>query len=93
MLRTVLIAIAVINVLTFLLFGWDKWCARRDRRRIPEAWLIGMTFATGLVGAWFAMSLFRHKTRKVSFRVKAIAVSIFNLAWLVAWLWWRGDLA
>ena len=93
MLQPVLIAVAAVNVVTFLAFGIDKWKARRDARRIPEAWLIGLSFATGLFGGWIAMSVFRHKTRKTSFRLKMVFVSIFNVAWLVAWLWYRGDLA
>jgi uncharacterized membrane protein YsdA (DUF1294 family) len=93
LLESILIGVAVVNLVTFLMFGLDKWKARRGARRIPEAWLLGLSFATGLFGAWIAMSLFRHKTRKTSFRVKMALVSIVNLAWLIAWLGYRGDLA
>lgn len=86
----VLVAVAAVNVLTFVAFGIDKWKARRGRRRIPEAWLLGFAFATGLVGAWVGMSCFRHKTRKTSFLAKMVAVSVFNLAWLVVYLEWSG---
>lgn len=92
MLQSVLIAALAVNVVTFLMFGLDKWKARRNARRIPEAWLLGLSFATGLFGGWFAMSLFRHKTRKTSFRVKMVLVSIFNVAWLLVWMWQRGEL-
>ena len=92
MLRSVLIAVAAINCVTFLTFGWDKWCARRERRRVPESWLLGLSFLTGLFGGWVAMSVFRHKTRKTSFRAKMVGVTVINVAWLLAWLWWRGDL-
>lgn len=92
MLQPLLIAIAAVNVVTFLVFGLDKWKARRGARRVPEAWLLWLTFATGLFGAWIAMSVFRHKTRKTSFRLKMVLVSIVNVAWLVAWLWHRGVL-
>ncbi len=92
MLRAVLLAVAAVNVVTFVVFGWDKWRARCERRRIPEAWLLWLSFASGLLGGWLAMSVFRHKTRKTSFRIKMIAVSIVNVAWLIVWLWWRGTL-
>ena len=92
MLDTVLIAVVVVNIVTFLMFGLDKWKARRDARRIPEAWLLWLSFGTGLVGGWIAMSVFRHKTRKTSFRVKMVLVSLVNVAWLLAWLWHRGVL-
>ena len=93
MLRYVLLAVAVVNLVTFAAFGIDKWKARREVRRIPEAQLLWLSFATGLFGAWLAMSFFRHKTRKTSFRVKMALVSVFNVAWLLVWLWYRGTLA
>lgn len=92
MLQLVLISVAAINVATFVAFGIDKWKARRAARRIPEAWLLALCFATGLLGGWVAMSTFRHKTRKTSFRLKMIVVSVFNLAWVLVWLWQRGTL-
>ena len=73
---------AAVNAVTFFSYGLDKWKAARQRRRIPEAWLLGMALATGLVGAWVAMSTFRHKTRKTSFRVKLFFVSVINPIWL-----------
>lgn len=78
-----------INVATLLLFGWDKLMARRERRRVREATLLWCTFACGCVGAWCAMQLFRHKTRKSSFRRWAIAATVLNPAWLVVWWAWR----
>ena len=57
-----------INVLTFVVFGLDKWKARRGRWRVPEATLLGLAALGGSVGAWVAMQLFRHKTQKKKFR-------------------------
>jgi uncharacterized membrane protein YsdA (DUF1294 family) len=93
LLRAVLIAVAVVNAVTFLAFGLDKMLAKRDARRLPESWLLLLSFATGLVGGWLGMSVFRHKTRKTSFRVKMVAVSVLNVAWLLVWLGIRGDLS
>ena len=81
--------VALINVVTFLTFGLDKWKAGRGRRRIPEATLIGMAWATGLFGAWLAMSTFRHKTVKRSFKVRMWLVTVFNLNWLLVWAWYQ----
>ena len=72
----------VINVLAFFAFGLDKRRARLQRRRIPESTMIGLAFAAGLVGAWLGMKVFRHKTRKRSFQVKMVLVSVFNVAWI-----------
>ena len=44
-----------INVLTFAVYGVDKWKARRGRWRVPEATLMGLAALGGSVGAWLAM--------------------------------------
>lgn len=58
-----------INVLTFLVYGVDKWKARKDRWRIPEDTLIWLAIVGGSVGALLGMYLFRHKTRHNKFRI------------------------
>ncbi len=80
-------AFATVNLIAFLAFGMDKRRARRDKQRVPEATLLWMTFATGVVGGWFGMSFFRHKTRKRSFQLKMVLVTILNPLWL--FLYWR----
>ena len=66
-LRAIIIYLIGINILTFLVFGIDKWKARRGKWRIPEAPLIEMSIAGGSIGALLGMSLFRHKTQKRRF--------------------------
>lgn len=78
-----------LNLITFLAFGLDKWRARRGTRRTPERTLLVLTWLGGVFGAWFGSSLFRHKTRKSSFRNWMILVSLLNLAWLLLYLHWR----
>ncbi len=58
-----------INVLTFLIYGVDKWKAKRDKWRIPEDTLIWLAVAGGSVGALLGMHLFRHKTRHRKFLI------------------------
>ncbi len=77
------------NAATFLLYGWDKWLARRGFGRVRERTLLLATFACGCIGAWCGMRLFRHKTQKVSFRRWAIAVTLVNPLWLAVWWCWR----
>jgi uncharacterized membrane protein YsdA (DUF1294 family) len=53
---------------------------------VPERTLLWFLFATGWVGAWVAMSLFRHKTVKQPFRRWAIVWTLANPFWaLVYW--------
>jgi len=77
------------HVGAFAAFGLDKTLARLGRRRIRERALLWWVFL-GCVGAWAAMSLFRHKTRKMRFRRWAVLWTVVNPLWFVAWLWWRG---
>ncbi|MBO6080008.1 MAG: DUF1294 domain-containing protein [Bacteroidales bacterium] len=78
--------LVILNVLTFLLYGIDKWKAKHSRWRIPESLLLGMAAVGGSVGAWLGMRVWRHKTQHKKFRygVPAILVAqIVLLVWVV----------
>ena len=72
--RAIIIYLIVINILTFLVFGIDKWKARKGKWRITEATLIGMSIAGGSIGALLGMFLFRHKTQKRKFTLGIPAI-------------------
>jgi uncharacterized membrane protein YsdA (DUF1294 family) len=81
-----LIAAAVLNLAAFAAFGIDKARARSGGRRIPEARLLALAFLTGLIGAWAGLEVFRHKTRKTSFKAKLVLVTVLNPAWVFLYL-------
>ena len=85
-LRIALIGTAVMSLVAFFAFGIDKWKAKRDRRRIPEATLLLFAFLFGAPGAWFGSWTFRHKTLKTSFRLKLALVTVVNPLWALLWL-------
>ena len=74
-----------INLMTFLLYGVDKWKARKGRWRIPEDSLIWLAVAGGSIGALGAMFLFRHKTRHLKFILGIPAILLLQVL-LVFWL-------
>ena len=76
--RAIIIYLIGINILTFLVFGIDKWKARKGKWRIPEATLIGMSIAGGSIGALLGMYLFRHKTQKRKFNLGIPAILIIQ---------------
>ncbi len=57
----------IINFTAFILYYSDKRKAVNHNWRIPEATLIGVSFAGGGIGAYAAMKLFRHKTKHLKF--------------------------
>ena len=69
-----------VNVLTFVVYGVDKWKARHGRWRVPEASLLGLAAVGGSVGAWLAMQLFRHKTQKKKFRYGVPVLFVLQVA-------------
>jgi uncharacterized membrane protein YsdA (DUF1294 family) len=57
----------ILNIWTFMLFGFDKQHAEAGRWRIAESTLLGMALIGGSLGAYAGRALFRHKTRKMPF--------------------------
>ena len=69
----------LINLLTILLFWFDKWMARSHGWRIPEVVLWLAAALGGSVGALIAMSWFRHKTKKLSFQLVFILIFLIQI--------------
>lgn len=74
----------LLNLITFGLFGFDKFLAQTNRQRIREKTLLTFVIVGGSVGALFAQKLFRHKTRKFRYIVWIILVVEF-IAFEVLW--------
>ena len=62
-LHVVLIYLAVINVVTFFMYGIDKWKAKNSKWRIRETALLGLAVLGGSIGAWLGMKVWHHKTQ------------------------------
>lgn len=69
-----------INLLTFLLFGIDKWKAKRDRLRIPEATLLTLAVLGGSIGALLGMAVFHHKTKHKKFTIGIPLILLAQIA-------------
>ena len=82
-----------INVVTFLVFGLDKWKAKRKAkneavRRVPERTLFLLAILGGSVGALLGMRVFHHKTLHRAFRFGIPAILALQvLLPLGLWLW------
>lgn len=62
-----LIAILCMSFGAYLLYAYDKQCAKRDKWRIPESLLLFIAASGGAIGAYVAMRVCHHKTRKEQF--------------------------
>ena len=72
--------IIAINIITFLIYGLDKFLAKKKLTRVPEVVLFLMALIGGPLGALIGMKFFHHKTRKLSFY-------IFNIIFLIIYLY------
>ena len=82
-LHVVLIYLAVINVVTFFMYGIDKWKAKKSKWRIRETALLGLAVLGGSVGAWLGMKIWHHKTQHKKFKYGVPAIIIIQLALIV----------
>ena len=81
---TIIIGYAiVINVITLLMYGIDKWKAKHSKWRIPEATLLIMAAVGGSIGAWMGIKLFHHKTLHKKFKYGVPAILILQLTIIV----------
>ena len=74
-----------INIATFLLYGIDKYKAKKNQWRISEATLLTMAAIGGSIGAWAGMRLWHHKTMHKKFKYGIPLIIIMQIA-LVAYL-------
>ena len=82
-LHVVLIYLAVINVVTFFMYGIDKWKAKKSKWRIRETALLGLAVLGGSIGAWLGMKVWHHKTQHKKFKYGVPAIIIVQLALIV----------
>lgn len=77
------IAIAILSIITFIMFWLDKKYAVEGHWRIPEKTLIFLAAAGGSAGALIAMEVFRHKTSKEPFPQLIPRILIIQLVILI----------
>ena len=83
LLHIALIYLAVINVITFFMYGIDKWKAKKSKWRIRETALLGLAVLGGSIGAWLGMQVWHHKTQHKKFKYGVPAIIIVQLALIV----------
>ena len=67
--KYLLIYLLIINAAGFALMLTDKWKAKKNRWRIPEATLMGVAALGGSMGSLLGMYTVRHKTQHIKFTI------------------------
>ena len=71
--------IITINIISFILYGIDKYYAIKKKRRISEYHLLVFSVLGGGIGSIIGMITFHHKTLKIKFW-------LINLIMSTVWL-------
>ena len=72
-----------INALSFILFGLDKYKAKKGKWRISEATLLMIAVIGGSIGAWVGMRLWHHKTMHKKFKYGIPIIIIMQVSLVV----------
>ena len=87
---TALAYFVAVNVVTFIVYGIDKWKAKKGRWRISEATLLFLAVIGGSIGAWMGMSVWHHKTLHKKFRYGIPLIFIAQLGLILYFLFKAG---
>ena len=79
MLESISIIIVIINIVTFFVYGIDKYKAKKGKWRIPENSLIGLAIIGGSIGAYLGMRVWHHKTMHLKFKYGIPLIIVIQL--------------
>lgn len=74
-----------INAVTFIVYGIDKYKAKKAKWRISETTLLLLAVLGGSIGAWIGMKVWHHKTMHKKFKYGIPAILLIQIA-LMAYL-------
>lgn len=77
--KNIIIYLLIINIVTFLSMGIDKYKAKRGKWRIQEKTLLTLVVLGGGIGGIAGMYVFRHKTQKPRFFIGFPLIMIMQI--------------
>ncbi len=81
-----IIYVLIINILAFLIYYIDKINSVKNKRRVSEKTLLFLAFVGGSFGAYFSMNIFRHKTKKIKFKLLIPLLIFIHLFLLINYI-------
>ena len=82
-LKFILLYLLLINAIGFILMLVDKFKAKKNLWRIPEATLMTVAAIGGSIGSLLGMYTVRHKTKHIKFTVGIPVILILQIAAVV----------
>lgn len=80
MLALIIYALLALNLLTFIIYGIDKFKAKKAKWRILESTLLLLALIGGSIGAWLGIKVWRHKTQHKKFYIGIPLIIITQVA-------------
>ena len=80
--------VVIMNIVTFVLMGHDKKCARQGKWRVPEKTLFLVTACFGGLGGVLGMKVFHHKTQHWYFKVFFSVSLVMQVVVLAVGAYW-----
>lgn len=77
--KNIIIYLLIINIVTFLSMGIDKYKAQKGKWRIQEKTLLTLVVLGGGMGGIAGMYVFRHKTQKPRFFIGFPLIMIMQI--------------
>ena len=66
-----------------IIYGIDKYKAKKAKWRIPETTLLMMAVVGGSIGAWLGMKVWHHKTMHKKFKYGIPAILFLQIAAMI----------
>ena len=85
MTQTIIYILICIIVMTFIIYGIDKWKAKKGSWRISEVTLLLLAVLGGSIGALLGMKVWHHKTmhKKFKYGLPLILLAQIALIYLI----------
>ena len=80
--ETITYYLIIIDIVTFLAYGIDKWKAKKAMWRIRETSLLMLAVLGGSIGAWLGMKVWHHKTMHKKFKYGVPLILMAQIALL-----------
>ena len=81
----------VASLVTGSLYAWDKRASIKDHARVRERTLLTWSALGGWPGGLIASRWLRHKTQKLSYRMRFVSCTVLNITvvgGILAWSYW-----